>query len=257
MIQIAQNIIGFITAFIPLLLAITAFLNNRRDKTTGPLDVPAIKILEIVRQPINEDDWRKISNKYAKRSTILLFIFFIIIIVYYFLLTRLNLILSFILGIIFAFSMIVYLIVSSRNPLSKIFDSENGRYFASDEVKIKIKSDSDYLFNKCVEGLKSMEFFIVEAREDKGLIEGIKLFYFNSSLIMRITITKSSESENTYLIVPKCHELKVQDFRKNISRLGFILFYNGPSNILATTKYINRFIDKLIIKSNDLSKKTS
>jgi len=55
--QLIQGILSLVTASIPLIIAIVALMKSLADKTNTSLDIPSLKVLEIIRSPISFVVW--------------------------------------------------------------------------------------------------------------------------------------------------------------------------------------------------------
>ncbi len=248
--QISQIFIQILppiaSAVVAIIIASGPLLRHFTRRVNGPLDVPLLQLVSVKRYPIDVYSWKKAranstlfilslvlpvtlliyfsiigstssSNTISNiQSTILTLIFFAICFIYtsyiiYFLRIRL---------------------MYSKNIMEKVY---NQRYSLFKDAEIIVTSDYEYLFQKCHEALKRMNFSIAELDKNKAFIE-----IYHQGLLWRsaghttIHITSIENTPNTYVIKVKFTTLPKN--KENFSR-----------NSLIT----NRFINELITRPKD------
>ena len=236
LLQIASAVVALIIASGPLLRYFTRRVN-------GPLDVPSLQLVTAKRYPIDVNSWKKaranpelfilslvglvlflliyfdiIGSKFSpninnNQSTIINLLFFIICFVY--------------------ISYIIYFLrikfMHEKAIMEKVY---NQRYSLFKDADIIVTSDYEYLFKKCHEALKRMNFSIAELDKNKGFIE-----IYHQGLLWRsaghttIHITSIENTPNMYVIKVKFTTLPKN--KENFSR-----------NSLITNRFINELITR-------------
>jgi hypothetical protein len=250
--ELIKNILTIVSASIPLLLAIVTLVGNRPERTNEPLDTSLLRIINITRLPLDQEDWirrrKKSRLKNIMISIIMLFIAISVIIAGILSFTilpsnRVFLIIYVVVGLI------VYLFVSYRfNFLHK--NPAEIRYNLFKDALILIEADYHYLFSKCHEALRSMNLKVVEINERIGNLEAFQqggLFATGRTLQVQV---KQSKLPNTYLIWV---QFGLEDISISPKEIRSII---PEANQARSSKVINRFINQLISKPKSADQKT-
>ena len=238
LLQIASALVALIIASGPLVHYFTRRVN-------GPLDVPLLQLVSVKRYPIDVNTWKK------ARANPELFILSLVSLVVFLLIyfdiigsspNTINNNRSIIITLIFfavCFIYISYIIyflrirfMHEKSIMEKVY---NHRYSLFKDAEIIVTSDYEYLFKKCHEALKRMNFSIAELDKNKAFIE-----IYHQGLLWRsaghttIHITSIENTPNTYVI-------KVQ----------FTTFPKHKENFSRNSLITNRFINELITRPKD------
>ncbi len=232
------GIIAIVTPTITLIVTILAILNSRIEKSTTPLDTPSLKILTIKRYPISHEELSKVVTNSLK---------FISILMLFTIASMISILISIFTGIshksyvlIGAIIMTVsisagFYYVVGRFKFIKIVVVEPFNLFSS--VDIIIEADFQYLFDKCVDALKSMNLKIseVELGDSEGKVKALRISQikiFSPIITTTVTVQKIENSESSFTV-----------------QLTFFREFKTPyTNALESSKIINSFIDRLISK---------
>jgi hypothetical protein len=233
------GIIAIVPPTITLILTILAILNSRIVKSTTPLDTPTLKILSIKRYPVSHDELEKVINNSLK------FTFFILLI-------NVATLVIFLIGIFIGITHNIYFIIGAiimtvslvaafyyvvgRLKLIRIVVVEPFNLFSS--VDIIIEADFQYLFDKCIDALKSMNLKIseVELGDSEGKVKALRISQikiFATIITTTVTVQKIENSESSFTV-------KLTFFRE---------FKTPYINAFESSKITNSFIDRLISKS--------
>jgi hypothetical protein len=218
------NLFAFGASLIPLLVAFFTLLRNRADKTNAPLDTPALKIIKIIRHPVDDKVWNKTKKIYriwASLNTIFscILAFSIILMLEYFFgdIYFLNLYpsqLYFI--IIIASGGLVFILTA--NHIFRYQNALQARYILFKDIEILIESDYSYLFNKCLEGLRNLGTQIVEINSDAHLLEASKYSFWRTPGNINIEIKAVKDRDNCFSLQIEITGLQVEMRSKIINR---------------------------------------
>ncbi|HYT46740.1 MAG TPA: hypothetical protein VEP90_30720 [Methylomirabilota bacterium] len=233
------NIIAIVSPTITLTLTILAILNSRIEKSTTPLDTPSLKILTIKRHPVSQEELLKVVKNSRN------FIWFVAL---FTTATLIALLISILTGnghnIYIAIGAIImcasiaaasYFVVG-RYKLITIVVVEPFNLFSS--VDIIIEADFQYLFDKCIDALKSMNLKIsqVELGDSEGKVKALRtsqIKIFAPIITITVTVQKIENSESSFTV-----------------QLSFFREFKTPYiNAFESSKITNSFIDRLISKS--------
>jgi hypothetical protein len=247
--EILVPLFGLLTAAIPLVLAILALRRTRIRKTKEPLQTQSFLVLYIARIPVEERLWKN----YKIRKSLKFILYMILLIgiapiayyiigvivdtainpstdyslfdLIYFLLFIVNIILAFILIMLFRHSYIM-----------RCHDACQGRYGLFKEAQIVIKSEYLDLFNKCHEVLKIMVTQVIEVNLNARLIDAFipgTFFHRARSIVVRIQAIEGKEG--IYEVLVEASSFTHQNDKHRVS---------VPSE--ESSRIINQFINLLI-----------
>ncbi len=245
--QILIQILPLVSAVVAFFIASTPLLRYFTRRVNGPLDVPLLQLISVKRYPIDVNSWKK------ARANPELFILSLVslpvtLLVFFYSIGNTNysntinsiqsniIVLLFFIVCFIYFSYIIYFSIirftCKKAIMEKVY---NQRYLLFKDADIIVTSDYEYLFKKCHEALKRMNFSIAELDKNKAFIE-----IYHPGLLWRsaghttIHVTSVENIQNTYLIKVKFTTLPKH--KENFSR-----------NSLIT----NRFINELITRPKD------
>src|SRR6266567_8242377 len=245
--QLLQQILPIASAVVAIIIASGPLLRHFTRRVNGPLDVPLLQLVSVKRYPIDVNSWKK------ARANSALFILSLVILpvtllIYFDIIgstfstntisnnqsTIITLIL-FTICFIYISYIVYFLSVRFMREKAVMERVYNQRYSLFKDAEIIVTSDYEYLFKKCHEVLKRMNFSIAELDKNKAFIE-----IYHQGLLWRtaghttIHITSVENTPNTYVIKVKFTTLPKN--KENFSR-----------NSLIT----NRFINELITRPKD------
>ena len=245
--QIGPNItllLQIASAVVALIIASGSLLRYFTRRVNGPLDVPLLQLVSVKRYPIDVYSWKK------ARANSTLFILSLVLpvtlLIYFDIIggspntinnNRSTIITLIFFGICFIYiSYIIYFLkirfMHEKAVMERVYHQ---RYSLFKDAEIIVTSDYEYLFKKCHEALKRMNFSIAELDKNKAFVE-----IYHQGLLWRsaghttIQITSVENTPNTYVIKVKFTTLPKN--KENFSR-----------NSLIT----NRFINELITRPKD------
>jgi len=237
--DLIKSILSVAAASIPLIIVIITLWKSRTHKTSELNDSPSLKMLKIKRYPVAEKYWKQYRFwKIAPSSA-----FSIITIVAYSALIVSNvgqsIIFYIIIAISFSFLVIIFSSFISKSLAYHYFyatkNSHHGRFFLFKNVDIEIEADYYYLFNKCHEALKSLNFQVVEIDTNAGYLEASisNVSRTKDAGLIKVKITHQNNSRNIYMI-----NLDVQFFES----------MPAVDKLSKYSKLANRFTNQLISK---------
>lgn len=254
-IDFAKTIITLIIALIPLA---SLFIKNRINKSAIQLENPSIKVLDIIREPVDKKYINRIRilnmiDSYLKLIPFLLLCGFILVFIAWILPIghRENM------SIFLTVYSIFYILVgwSSIKQMKSPYNIRNSydlRYFVFDSIYISIEADYHYIFNKCHETLRKLDFKNIEISEINGTLEACQVKILT---IVKISIKlyKLYKSDKSYSIdiVYKCDKSTSSNsmyINKLITKRHF-----DTKNIIDKSKFINKFVYELISKKADVA----
>ncbi len=245
--QLLQQILPIASAVVAIIIASGPLLRYFTRRVNGPLDVPLLQLVSVKRYPIDVNAWKK------ARANPELFILSLVslpvtLLVFFYIIgsmnssNTINSIQSYIIVLLFFIIYFVYIsyivyflsirFMREKAIMEKVY---NQRYSLFKDAEIIVTSEYEYLFKKCHEVLKRMNFSIAELDKNKSFIE-----IYHQGLLWRsaghttIHITSVENTPNTYVIKVKFTTLPKN--KENFSR-----------NSLIT----NRFINELITRPKD------
>ena len=249
--QISQIFIQILppiaSAVVAIIIASGPLLRHFIRRVNGPLDVPLLQLVSVKRYPIDVNSWKK------ARANSALFILSLVILpvtllIYFdiigstFSSTTINnnqsiiiTLILFAICFIYISYIIYYLGIRFMREKAVMERVYNQRYSLFKDAEIIVTSDYEYLFKKCHEALKRMNFSIAELDKNKAFIE-----IYHQGLLWRsaghttIHITSVENTPNTYVI-------KVQ----------FTTFPKHKENFSRNSLITNRFINELITRPKD------
>ena len=234
------DIIAIVSPTITLILTLVTILNNI-EKSTTPLDTPFIKILTIKRHPYSIENILKsfkrsstLSDKILIINSAILLAFISVKIFFPTIWDRNNI--SFLIGgLISIISVFLSVLFFDLFPAEKDYLNREFTSFAS--VDIIIEADFQYLFDKSINALKSMNLKIseVELGDNKGNIQALRIRQiniFSTTISVTVTVQKIENSESSFSV-----------------KLAFFKDLNEPyTDANERSKITNIFIDRLISK---------
>jgi hypothetical protein len=258
--DLLKSIVGLGIALIPLIIVIVRAFLTRTARTTGILESSRLKALKIERLPFNKEEFDELYQILIKFYLKVFAILAISIAIIELLISALF---SFFtkspfittnLFIIYLILLLLALILQSlliyRNARIK---GTGSVYDLFKDINIIIKSERPYLFNKCHEVLRIMNFHIEKIDESSGSIIASRLPLI-TGLLRRVEVNvKSVENlENTFSInivytYPRFIVL-FDEAGVNKEQLERTLRYNEMLLTPERSRVINRFINLLISK---------
>jgi hypothetical protein len=233
------GIIAIVPPTITLIVTILAILNSRIEKSTTPLDAPSLKIITIKRHPVSHEELLKVV-KNSKNFTFFLLLF------------NGATLITFLIGIVTGIAHNIYFLIGAfiltvsitaafyyvvgRFKFLRIVVVEPFNLFSS--VDIIIEADFQYLFDKCINALKSMNLKIseVELGGSEGKVKALRISQikiFAPIITTTVTVQKIENSESSFTV-----------------QLSFFREFKTPYiNAFERSKITNSFIDRLISKS--------
>lgn len=239
MTEFFTNLLAFGVALIPLLPALFTLLRNRTDKTNALLDTPALNIIKIIRQPVDDKVWNRTKGHYTSRAFLniipSLFLAYIILALMNYFSQNLNLDSYLYTAILLVSGFIGYILTIMY--LSRYQNALQARYVLFKDIEILIESDYSYLFNKCLEGLKNLGTQIVEVNSDAHFLEACVFPFWGTSWDIKIEVKAVKDRDN-------CFDLQVE-LTENDARKPLIEISNFSEK---RSKIINQFINQVINK---------
>lgn len=233
--ELFKNIFSAIPSLITLVITLIAILRRQFDRTDLVLDSPSLKIFTIIREPLNQENWKKLKESDTEKYTIIFSVISIVYILFaiysYFnriyILTIADLILIFITFLISRYLLRFYFpaFIFKRPDIS-------ARYFAFQKIVIVIDANYHYLFNKCHQSLININCKVTKVSEGEYILEAslINFLSLGNSRMIRVTFEKLANYEDVYM-------------------LNFKFEFEEEIGIAERSRITNRFIDQLISKS--------
>ncbi len=248
--DLVKTILSVVVSSIPLVIIIISVFRGRIERTTEPLD-ETLKVLNISRYPVDNDEWNVVSRKNVRRIQTLFAVSFCI-----FLLSLCNIIYSLVLLVssknsfssmsfyynIISLVMMFLIVIASLRILSYIErvdpkNSYDARYNIFKDVDIIIECDYHYLFNKCHDALRNMNIKVAEVSEQRGILEA----YHGTFAGITLQIEKVKDVENGYKI--------------SVSLSSYKKAHVNAAAVQKSSLFINRFINQLISKRKGADQK--
>lgn len=267
--EILKSIIALVAAIIPLIVLIITLFRNYIDRTTEPVDSPLLKVVYLKRLSVDDKVWEKQKSRYdiyIIAACIYMLIYFIFIAD-----TQphdpLHIFTNpFVVGALFYILIALYLIIYTYRMGSA--GPESVRYFLFKHLDLIIVAEYQYLFNKCHDTLKALGWKILEIDEHQHILKAWYIPYFTLGRLVDVRIEHVENSESAYLIKIAVTRLALRavsiqyEDQNNLTRTErfairlrrvFIskekdALENQRRNLLASSKVINRFVNRLISK---------
>lgn len=254
LVDLLKSIFGFAVILIPLLIAIVQLINTHAGKTIE-LDIPSLKSFYIKRIPVDREEWERISRRHnfifrtlAGLSMGIVFLIFGLI--------QMNIYVSTILFVLWWISFIIILYRGESHYINK-FDFKKGRYYLFNREIILIEAEYQYLFSKCYQSLKDMDYIIAEANQDYGTLEAYQMqsWFLQRPRQIRVQIKKVKDSRSSFGILLNFEIFKTYYYwerQKGKPQVRNSLILQVP-NLTARSKVVNQFINLLISKPKNVS----
>ena len=253
--ELIKSILTVIAAFIPLLVAIIAYLASRPSRAVLTIDRPSLKILEIKRYPLQENVLEKIWSYYFILTMFYLFLTaFIYVVIALFVYVNYSSI--FVRLLVFSFLAVCGLTITSIINNSRyrllfddtFFKSKNYRYFLFEKADIKIEADYHCLFNKCHDALRKMNYQIVEVNESNRTIEAFRVF-FSPQFSFKLYYFQRKDfhlpKRSNYIVTIQIHIEKIEN---SVKSYQIFLKFTNELDWINNSRETNSFINNLISK---------